>query len=60
MSSANQKKDLLKQAEQEIERTQEALNRLSCIKVRENDQKRICELKARFLKLLKEYEAFKN
>jgi len=60
MSPTNQEKHLLKQAEQEIQLTQEALNRLSNIKLNENDQNRICELQARFAKLLKEYAAFKN
>ena len=59
--SENNLKNLMEEVEQEIQRTQEVMEKLMNLEnVSENDQESIQKLKVRLEQLLREYEALKD
>lgn len=60
MLKGNQKKNLIKKAQQEIQRTKEVMEKLSSLTLSETEQKHTQKLMERFEQLVKEYEILKN
>ena len=60
MPEENRKKNLMEKVQQEIQRTQEVMGKLSSLNVTETEQKRIKKLRERLEQLVKEYGVLKN
>ena len=60
MPEENRKKNLMEKVQQEIQRTQEVMEKLTRLNVSETEQKRIQKLRERLEQLVKEYEVLKN
>ena len=60
MPEWNQKKALIEKVQQEIQRTQEVMEKLSRLNVSETEQKRIQKLRERLEQLVKKYEVLEN
>ncbi|MBC8234800.1 hypothetical protein H8E77_35090 [bacterium] len=60
MPEGNRKKNLMENVQQEIQRTQEVMEKLTRLNVRETEQKRIQKLRERLEQLVTEYEVLKN
>jgi hypothetical protein len=60
MPEGNRKKNLIEKVQQEMQRTQEVMEKLSRLNASENEQKRIQKLRERLEHLVKEYEVLKN
>jgi len=56
MPEGNRKKNLIEKVQQEIQRTQEVIEKLTRLNVSETEQKRIQKLRERLEQLVKEYE----
>ena len=56
MPEGNRKKNLIEKVQQEIQRTQEVMEKLTRLNVSEIEQKRIQKLRERLEQLVKEYE----
>ena len=60
MPEENRKKNSMEKVQQEIQRTQEVMEKLTRLNVSETEQKRIQKLRERLEQLVKEYEVLKN
>jgi len=60
MPEGNQKINLIEKTQQEIQRTQEVMERLTRLNVSETEQKRIRKLRERLEQLVEEYEVLKK
>ena len=60
MSEGNRKKNLIEKVQQEIQSTQEVMEKLRRLNVSETEQKRIQKLRERLGQLVKEYEVLKK
>jgi predicted GTPase len=60
MPEGIQEKNLMEKVQQEIQRTQEVMGKLSRLNVSKTEQKRIQKLRERLEQLVREYEVLKN
>jgi len=60
MPEGNRKKNLIEKVQQEIQRTQEVMEKLTRLNVSETEQKHIQQLRERLEQLVKEYEVLKK